>query len=203
MRTQKTIIPLCVPPWDEKDVIAEGARYDPSIGFYLIQEDAYLENFEQWLPAIYNPNLHSPFILPDMLPVTTWEQNLRTKLPPHKWESIRKHAYKAAGFRCEICGTKGKLEAHEKWELINETQVQKLTKIMALCPLCHKCHHIGLAKRMGLLFDIKNHMKLINNWNDSDFDYALLECKEIWEQRCDWPWVVDISWIFETGYLYV
>lgn len=195
-------IPLCVPPWEQREALDEGAKYTENLGFY-VPADAYLPNFRAWLPRKYNPYESAPYLLPDMLPVTTWEQNVRNLMGSAAWDRMRRHAYKAAGFRCEICGASGKLEAHEKFVLYNETSVQRLERIMALCPLCHKAHHLGIARRLGMLRDVKAHMLWVNGWTADVLDAEIAEAYEVWEQRCHWPWTVDLSWLQENGYLYV
>ena len=200
--TQQNRIPLCVPPWDEREALSAGATYSPVDGF-TADHDAYLDPLWKWLPRMYDPDAAHPVLVPEMLPVTTWEQNIRHKMGPDVWDRIRKHAYRAAGFRCEICGTRGKLEAHELWRLVNETSVQKLVRILALCPLCHKAHHLGIARRLGMYDDVRKHLKWVNGWSEKELSEAIQDTYEIWEQRCEWPWEVDISWLYDSGYIYV
>jgi hypothetical protein len=182
--------------------VGEGATYSEGDGF-SVARDAYLDPFWKWLPRMYNPDAPRPVLIPEMLPVTTWEQNVRHLLGPDAWDRMRKHAYMAAGFRCEICGARGKLEAHELWGLANETCVQKLKRILALCPLCHKAHHLGIARRLGLFDDVRRHLMKVNGWNQAELGAAIQDAYDIWEQRSEWPWEVDLSWLQDSGYLYV
>jgi hypothetical protein len=152
---------------------------------------------------MYDPDSPTPVLVPEMLPVTTWEQNVRHLMGGPTWDRMRRHAYRATGFRCGICGQGGPLEAHESWTLANETCVQQLTGIMAHCPLCHKAKHMGVAKRLGIWPDVCAQLRLVNNWSQSDLEAAVQEAREVWEQRCDWPWTVDLSWLQDQGYLYV
>lgn len=152
---------------------------------------------------MYNPNAPRPILVPEMLPVTTWEQNVRHLMGGQVWDRMRRHAYRAAGYRCEICGASGPLEAHEQWTLSNETCVQKLTRIIALCPLDHKAHHMGWARRNGTWPAVCEQLKFVNSWSTLELTRALTEAREVWEQRCDWPWTVDLTWLQDQGYLYV
>ncbi len=195
-------IPLCVPWWDESDALGEGARYDPLNGFYA-PDDNVAHRCWKWLPRMYDPDAPRPVLVPEMLPVTTWEQNVRHLMGTERWDRIRKHAYKAAGFRCEICAARGRLEAHELWRLENETQVQKLERILALCPLCHKAHHLGIARRLGMYGEVREHLKRVNGWSERELEAAIADTYETWQQRCDWPWQVDLSFLHDNGYLYV
>jgi len=195
-------IPLCVPRWDEREALDAGATYSADAGFTIGRDD-YLDAVWKWLPRMHDPDAAQPILVPEMLPITTWEQNIRHKLGPDAWDRMRKHAYRAAGFRCEICGASGKLEAHELWGLANETCVQKLERILALCPYCHKAHHLGIARRLGMYDDVRRHLKYVNSWSDRELAAAIQDAYEIWEQRCEWPWQVDLSWLYDSGYVYV
>ena len=137
-----------------------------------------------------------------MLPVTTWEQNVRNILGSEAWDKMRKHAYKAAGFRCEICGDGGKLEAHERFDLINETGVQRLAAIESLCPYCHKARHLGIARRLGMLDAVKRHMLTVNGWTSAQLEAAIEDAFETWEQRAHWQWTVDLDFVHKAGLLY-
>lgn len=200
--TPPECLPLCVPPWDTAEALDAGAKYTDQKGFH-VEADAFLGNLWKWLPRMYDPDRQKPILMPEMLPVTTWEQNIRHNMGPAVWDRLRRHAYKAAGFRCEVCGDPGKLEAHEAWRLINETSVQKLERILALCPLCHKAHHLGIARRLGMLPDVRQQLNRVNCWSDAQTAAAIQDAYETWEQRCEWPWTVDLSWLYDSGYIYV
>lgn len=202
MTPKRERIPLCVPRWDEGEAIDAGALVCPKEGLYALA-DQYLDPLWRWLPRMYVPDGPRPVLVPEMLPVTTWEQNIRHLQGTEAWDRMRRHAYRAAGFRCEICGASGRLEAHEKWELANETCIQRLTGIQALCPLCHKAHHLGIAQRLGMLADVQRHLQHVNGWTFSQLNAGIQDAYETWEQRCDWPWQVDLSWLDESGYKYV
>lgn len=199
---QRTETPLCVPTWEEREALTEGARYTAEKGFFA-PSTSDLSNFWKWLPRMYDPEAPRPILVPEMLPVTTWEKNVRHLLGSPTWDRMRRHAYRAAGFRCEICGSRGPLEAHESWLLENETCTQKLVKILCLCPQCHKSHHLGIAKRLGIYGEVKSQLVRVNGWTTTELELAVREAYAVWEQRCDWPWVVDLSWLQDSGYVYV
>ncbi len=75
-----------------------------------------------------------------------------------QWDVIRKEVYKRAGNLCEVCGGKGwkhPVEAHELWAFNLEIKEQYLIRFVALCPMCHRLQHMGLA-------GIHNKSKLLN-----------------------------------------
>src|SRR4051812_44732586 len=81
----------------------------------------------------------------ELVPSTTWGDNLRKRLGPKRWDPIRKQAYADAGQVCAICGATGRLNCHERWIYDDLNCVQTLVGFMALCDLCHHCKHIGRA----------------------------------------------------------
>lgn len=198
----KEVIPLCVPIWEQREALEAGALHDDTKGFHISRDD-WLDPFWKWLPRQYDPDASKPVLIPEMLPVTTWEQNIRGLLGTEAWDRMRKHAYRAAGFTCEICGARGKLEAHEHWVLENETCTQRLSRILALCPLCHKVHHLGIARRLGMLSEVKEHLRRVNGWTSEQLEREIQEAYEMWEQRSHWPWEVDLSWLRDSGYIHV
>lgn len=195
-------IPLCLPWWDQQEALNLGAKHDETFGFYITAKDHYLPDFWSWLPRMYKTGLDAPVLIPEMLPVTTWEDNVRTRVSTERWDQLRRYCYKAAGYRCEICGTKGKIEAHEAWHLWDEAGIQKLEKLLALCPLCHKAHHLGFAQRLGIYGEVLRHIKLVNKWNDKQLKDALQDAKDICEQRSLEPWDVDVSWLITSGIMH-
>ena len=88
----------------------------------------------------------------ELVPSTSWCTNLRSLLPKSKWDELRKQCYRDANYCCEICsgkGTKHPVECHEVWEYDDENHIQKLKRLIALCPKCHTVKHIGKASVAG------------------------------------------------------
>lgn len=194
-------IPLCPPWWDEQEALNVGARHSKDFGFYITPADN-IDDFWQWLPRMFNSSAPQPILVPEMLPVTTWEDNVRTRVSAERWDKLRKHCYKAAGHRCEICGTRGMMEAHESWRLWDEAGIQKLERLLCLCTLCHKAHHLGFARRLGIYDDVLRHIKQVNGWSDSQLRTALQDANDICEQRSQEPWDVDVSWLISSGIMH-
>src|SRR3989344_8527269 len=69
----------------------------------------------------------------DLVPASSWNQNLRSLLKPKMWENLRKETYKKYKFRCAFCKSQGRLHAHEVWDYDDKNYVQKLVNIIALC----------------------------------------------------------------------
>src|SRR3972149_12027864 len=93
-----------------------------------------------------------PRLTIELVPGTTWFSNLRSILPKEDWDALRRPAYRLAGYRCEICGGRGDrypVAAHEVWKYDVRKHIQRLIRLIALCPACHEVKHIGLAGGRG------------------------------------------------------
>jgi len=191
---------LCVPRWDETAALSAGAKYDLHEGFYAHSDD-FLDPLWAWLPRRWRA---PPALLPEMLPADTWEQNLRTALPADRWDTLRRAVYSNAGYRCEICGQKGEphLEAHEAWSFDDTWCVQTLTGLLSLCPTCHKCHHLGLARRLGLYERCLQKMEQVNDWTPAQVRQSIAAAADQAQERSRYAWHVDLSWL-ESGRYYL
>jgi len=136
----------------------------------------------------------------EMIPPSSWGDNLRNKLGPEKWSRLSKIIYNRAGRRCEICngiGERHPVECHEVWEYHDELGVQKLIDLIALCPQCHKVKHIGRSKATGTYDDSLYHLMVVNNWGKSraikHIALAVRECL----RRGRWEWIIDTSKVDE------
>ena len=176
--------------------MAAGARYSEPLGFH-VDADAYLDDVWAWLPLRWK-HPQEPQLKPEMLPGSTWEDNLRTALTTQAWDVLRKHCYAAAGHRCEICGEAGRMECHERWSFDDVWTVQKLEGLISLCSRCHKAHHLGIARRLGLLEDVLAKMCEVNGWTRPQLEAAIEEARTLADERSRYHWHVDLSWL-ETG----
>jgi len=81
----------------------------------------------------------------------------RTKLYTENWDVIRKRVYQRDGYRCVMCGKKGKLHAHH----IIPVRISKDNSLNNLVSVCNKCHRkleeVGfkILKEGGHRSDIK------------------------------------------------
>lgn len=136
----------------------------------------------------------------NMIPSTSFFQNLRTHLPKADWDRIRRWAYKRAGYVCEICGGRGPkwpVECHELWEYDSATGLQKLTGLIALCPACHGVQHMGFSQLQGRGAEAEAHLRKVNGWTEEQTQEHLKEAWKIWEQRSQRKWELDLSYLKE------
>jgi hypothetical protein len=192
-------IPLLVSPWDQGAAARAGAKHDKAFGWYTLDEDD--DAIWEYLPRRWKyPNKVA--LMPEMMPDTTWEDNIRLKMTTGQWDAVRKHAYAAAGFRCEICGCAPSphLECHETWAYDETWAVQRLVGLLSLCPLCHKAHHVGLAGRLGMLDDVKDHLRAVNRWDNHQLFIAMQYATDEADRRSAVAWTVDLSWLDQGAY---
>lgn len=138
----------------------------------------------------------------ELIPTTTWKLNLRSLLRPKDWDKIRKESYELANNVCEICGGVGffgkgkkKLECHEKWSFDDINKVQKLEGVVALCPICHMCKHIGFHFMQGKEELIKTHLQRINLMSYSKVNQYIAQEFAKHQERSQHEWTLDVTWL--------
>jgi hypothetical protein len=195
-------IPCCVPYWDAQRFLMAGGRYTKFRGYHL-PSSAYLADFEEWLPRKwqYRGTPPLPVLLPDMLPTSSWEANLRTVLTEAEWDRLRKFCYQAAGNTCVACGSRGEphVEAHESWKFDENTGVQTLRGLMCLCPTCHKAKHLGYANRIGRLPQVLERLMWLNDWDEDTLALELVKVKRRQEELSQKTWTLDLSFLRTYG----
>lgn len=132
----------------------------------------------------------------ELVPQTSWFSNLRSLLSQGEWDVVRKGCYVKAGHVCEICGGVGPkhpVECHEVWEYDEESGVQKLVGLIALCPSCHKTKHYGFARISGKEKEIKEHFIKVNNITNKVADEYINNAFLEWEKRNKIKWILDVS----------
>lgn len=195
-------IPCGVPYWDSAAFLKAGGLYAEALGYHLTS-DCYLPDFEEWLPRKwqYRGDPPAPVLLPDMLPSTSWEANLRTMLSEKEWDRLRRFCYQAAGNTCVACGSRGEphVEAHESWGFDEKTGVQKLRGLHCFCPTCHKCKHIGISGRLGMLPAVHQRLMWLNDWTREDLERGLAAMQARQEELSKRQWTLDVSFLRMYG----
>lgn len=132
----------------------------------------------------------------ELVPSSCWFSNLRSSLTEDQWKDFKKLTYLRASYRCEICGGKGAqwpVEAHEVWQYDDNTNVQKLISLVALCPQCHQVKHFGFANMQGQGKEALRHLANINRWTEVQASAYVDEQFEIWSARSEKHWTTDLS----------
>lgn len=136
----------------------------------------------------------------ELVPSTSWCNNVRSQVSKSEWDRLRKTSYKKAGYKCEICGDTGinqgynwPVECHEIWEYNDEIKTQTLKGLISLCPHCHKTKHVGLAEINNELDIVLNQLVKINDMTLNEASKYISQSFEIWRKRSQHNWNVDIS----------
>jgi hypothetical protein len=132
----------------------------------------------------------------DLIPRSSWGENVRSKFSPSRWDELRRKAYAAAGYRCEVCGGVGPrhpVECHEVWSFDEASGVQRLERLIALCPACHEVKHIGLATMRGHRDRAMRHLAEVNGWSLRQAEDHVSEQFKVWRRRSGMGWSVDVS----------
>ena len=133
----------------------------------------------------------------ELVPDSCWYSNLRSILSPAQWDVVRKEAYARANGRCMICGAPtARLEAHEQWEYDENTGVQKLKNVVAVCKPCHEVIHIGRTSLMGGEERACAHFMEVNGCTYAEYRKALGEANEAHRCRNQVPeWKLDLTYL--------
>ena len=150
-----------------------------------------------------NPFAPYPFpkLTCELVPSSLWGENLRSLLTAGQWKELRTACYIRAGHKCEICGGVGNahpVEAHEIWHYNDQERRQTLMGLIALCPACHKCKHMGFARATGMLEVSMKHMSHVNKWPKELVEAYVMREFEIHRLRDQLKWTVDTSWLTDA-----
>ena len=132
----------------------------------------------------------------ELVPKTSFYNNVRKILTRSEWKKISKETSTKANNICEICGGVSwnrSLDCHEIWEYDDINHIQTFKRFIALCTKCHEVKHIGKAEVDGHLERAAKHFMKINNINHYAAQRLLQEAFDLWAERSQYNWTIDIS----------
>jgi hypothetical protein len=130
----------------------------------------------------------------DLVPSSSWTNNVRSLVSPANWQRIRVFVSERANRTCEICHSRpSRLDAHERWSYDETTSIQKLERIICLCPLCHIATHYGRARIAGQQDRADAQLMRINGWDAPQLHAHVSDAFRIWTLRSAMPWTLDVS----------
>lgn len=184
---------LTVPCRDRGRVVAMGADWDPVTRRWFVNEYAAPEPFFEWVTTQQSD---LP-LLPDPVPETCWWTSVQANVPDEIWENIARRVYKDWDYHCSICGGREPehpVEAHEEWYYYVQDGyfVQRLQRIIALCPSCHLVKHIGFARTQDRYNETIQHMAAVNKVSTEIAAEATYQAFKLWEQRNKVPWMLNV-----------
>lgn len=189
---------LNVPYSQKDDAKSKGARWDAQAKKWYLPSGKNLEPFQPWLQI----SVEKSKLTIELVPKTCWYSNVRSNVSIKDWDKLRHHTYKQANHRCEVCGEVGRqhpVECHEIWKYDDEQHIQTLIGLIALCPACHECKHIGLAQIKGRGEIALQHLAEVNKWSFKQAENYVSECFDSWQERSRFNWKLDISYLEQFG----
>lgn len=138
----------------------------------------------------------------DLVPKSCWYSNVRSEVSTQKWKTITRAVYAEANYTCEVCGGRGgahPVECHEKWDYNDDTEVQRLLGLQALCPACHEVKHFGLAQVRGHEDRAFAHLRWVNNWTVPETTKHVTAAFELWTIRSSTSWTLNIDYLRRWG----
>ena len=136
----------------------------------------------------------------ELVPDSSWYNNVRALVSPEEWDRLRRTVYRQAKHRCEICGGVGPrhpVECHEVWRY--EDGIQRLVRMIALCPACHEVKHIGFASTQGRGDIALAHLAEVNGWSVDRAVVYLYRQADVWEERSRVTWELDVTALARYG----
>lgn len=144
----------------------------------------------------------APRLTIELVPKTCWFSNVRDRVSRQDWDRIRSQVYGQADRRCEVCGGRGSrhpVECHEVWEYDDASGVQRLVRMIALCPACHEVKHIGLAGMKGRRDLACAHLAEVNGWTSEVAARCVEDAFAMWRTRSSRTWSLDVSALAAYG----
>jgi hypothetical protein len=132
----------------------------------------------------------------ELVPTTCWYSNVRSNVTPATWDRLQAEVFKAAGHRCELCGRRGDthpVECHEVWVYDDHKAVQRLERLISLCPECHEVKHIGLALKSGRGQQVVAWLASVNNITPAQALAYTQHAFKIHEVRSMFDWTLDLQ----------
>lgn len=148
------------------------------------------------------PDVTAAKLTVELVPRTCWLSNVRTFVSRLEWDQMRRLVYARARYQCEVCGGRGDahpVECHEVWAYDETSRVQRLVRLVALCPACHQVKHIGHAQILDRGDEAFDHLMWVNGWTP---EHAVAYLERVWArwERCSrLRWSLDMTALREYG----
>jgi hypothetical protein len=85
------------------------------------------------------------------------------------------------------------------WEYDEAAGIQRLVRLIALCPACHEVKHIGLAGVKGRGAQAAAHLAEVNGWSKAETEAQIASAFVAWRRRNKVKWTLDLSILSEYG----
>jgi hypothetical protein len=199
-------------PYSEKDLAKQaGARWDPKVRrWYDPRPDT--PELQRWAARPDVPELlpgedrtFGDGLFVDLVPRSCWFTNVRSCVTDTDWERLRRPILRRAGHCCEACqapeyrqGGRG-LDVHERWHYDDQAGVQRLRRLVALCPPCHTTTHYGRAEITGQAAEAFAHLRAVAGMTDQQTHAHIAAAMHTWADRSRRVWELDLRILTDAG----
>lgn len=134
----------------------------------------------------------------ELVPRSTWFENVRKYTTKQEWDQIRKKVYAEYGWRCGICGSNGRQNCHEVWKYDDEKHIQRLEGFISLCSMFHLVKHFNFAMHLVSEGEL-NYAKLVahfckvNRCGIMTFSKHIGQEIKKYNERSQHDWTVDLG----------
>lgn len=138
----------------------------------------------------------APRLSVELVPSSCWLSNVRSLMRRYQWQKLSKVVCDEAGRRCEICGGTGRqhpVECHEVWFYDDAAKVQRLMRLIALCPMCHLVKHFGRAQLENRGEQAFAWLRRVNEWRPEQAGRYLEAVQAQHVERSRWQWTLDLE----------
>ena len=205
VKPDKIKIYLAVPFAEKDDAKTLGAKFDWDAKKWYILSDHKNFNIihDRWKintnPVVLvgeDRTFGGNDLFVDLIPRSCWFTNVRYCVHSSDWDRLKKYVYERTNYTCECCNASTMdLEAHERWEYDDKTNVQRLVRLVALCHMCHTTTHIGKAGIDGKGEEALKHLMKVRNFTRDEAINHKNDAFELWAERSSVDWKLDLSLI--------
>jgi hypothetical protein len=141
----------------------------------------------------------------ELVPATSWYRNVRSQVSLGTWDALQRVTFAAAGNRCEICSGVGPthpVECHEVWNYDDRMRLQTLTRLIALCPRCHRVKHLGFTLARARPDRVEEALAWLCHVNGVSPDIGLSHVRSVFAQyqaRSQHTYQLDVGFLRRVG----
>jgi hypothetical protein len=141
----------------------------------------------------------APSLPIELVPETSIMSSVRDVITPPMWDALRQRVYAHAGYRCEACESALSRRADELWEFDDESHVQRLVRMVALCPECHGARRMDRFGQMRAGRRALEHLARVNRWTVQQAERYRATAFQRWRERSRAWWSVDLDALRDYG----
>lgn len=152
-----------------------------------------------------------------MIPAGNWGKNVRSVVARDVWDAMRFYLRSTNAqpsfmrslalprpdpfqpIVCLACGVqKNNLELHEHWSYDDTARIQRLVALIPICDKCHNVIHMGRASQLGLAEKSLAHLMEVNKLSDAQGRQHIEEAQKIWQERSLHAYSVTLEFLYSV-----